>query len=176
MSFYTQRYAGEISYRMSLNNSVAQALTGSLSSTVVDMVLVFLYAIIMFFYDAAIASIAVGVAVINFLTMLLIFKSRANAYACVQQTISRSMTESIGGLQYIETIKSKGGEADFFSKWSGFYTKNVNARQEIGKKDVILTTAPVLFQMLAVAALLGIGSLRIIEGQISIATLMAMQL
>jgi NHLM bacteriocin system ABC transporter peptidase/ATP-binding protein len=176
MSFYTQRYAGEISYRMSLNNSVAQALTGSLSSTVVDMMLVFLYAIIMFFYDAAIASIAVSVAVINFLTMLLIFKSRANAYACVQQTISRSMTESIGGLQYIETIKSKGGESDFFSKWSGFYTKNVNARQEIGKKDVILTTAPVLFQMLAVAALLGIGSLRIIEGQISIATLMAMQL
>lgn len=176
ISFYTQRYTGEISYRMSLNNTVAQTLTGSITSTVIDLLLIFFYAIVMFFYDVVIASIALFAAIINLCVMLMIFRARSNAYARLQQDITRSMTESIGGLQYIESIKAKGSESDFFSKWAGYYAKSLNSRQEIGKKDVILSTVPVFFQLLATTALLGIGSLRIIEGSISVAMLMAMQL
>ncbi len=176
MNFYAQRHSGEIGYRMTLNTVVAQTLTGPVISALINLLLIGFYGIVMFAYDAVIASISVGFGIINLVTMYWIFKSRANAYAYLQQNIGKSVGQSIGGLQNIEAIKSKGLESDFFSKWAGYYTKNVNSSQEIEKKDVTLSTVPLFFQALALAALLGIGSLRIIEGSLSIGTLMALQL
>ena len=39
--FYAQRYAGEMSNRASLNNKVAQVLSGQLATTVIDVVIVY---------------------------------------------------------------------------------------------------------------------------------------
>lgn len=130
----------------------------------------------MFFYDPLIASIALVFGAVNLVVMVSIMRSRVVAYACLQQNIGKSIGQSIGGMQNIETIKVKGVEADFFSKWAGYYTKNINATQEIEKKDAILTTLPIFFQAVALATLLGIGSLRVIEGSLSIGTLMALQI
>ncbi len=44
VKFYAQRYAGEVSNRVSLNNKVAQVLSGQLATTVIDTVMVLFYA------------------------------------------------------------------------------------------------------------------------------------
>ncbi|PIS02551.1 MAG: NHLP family bacteriocin export ABC transporter peptidase/permease/ATPase subunit [Chlamydiae bacterium CG10_big_fil_rev_8_21_14_0_10_42_34] len=176
MNFYTQRYTAEIAYRTSLNTAVAQTLTGPVTTTFIQLLLIIFYAIIMFSYDIAIASIGIISGTINLILMNSLFKSRKNAYAALQQDITRSLTESLGGLKNIETIKAKGIESDFFTKWSGYYTKKMNSLQSLGKKDVILTTVPIVFQFMTLTLLLGIGSIRIIEGSLTIGKLMALQL
>lgn len=176
IAFYSQRDAGEMTYRMNLNKIVAENLTGPVISALVNMMLIVFFAVAMFFYDTMIASITLGIGLVNLLIMYYIVRSRVVAYACLQQHIAKSVSQTIGGMQNIETIKSKGLESAFFSRWAGYFTKKLNATQQIETKDIYILVLPIFFQALAFAALLGIGSLRIIDGALSIGTLMALEI
>jgi ATP-binding cassette subfamily C protein len=176
MNFYSQRDSGEIAYRMKLNVAVAESLTGPVISAMINMMLILFFGIAMFFFDKSIATITIIIGIINLVIMYYIIRSRVVAYACLQQNIGKSISQSMGGIRNIETIKSKGVESNFFSRWAGYYTKNVNSIQQIETKDVFLATLPILFQAIALASLIGIGSFRIIEGTLTIGTFMALQI
>jgi ATP-binding cassette subfamily C protein len=175
VQFYAQRFSGEIAYRMRLNDMVAKSLTGSLVPTIVNVILLIFYAVVMFSYDVSVAMIGVVAAIINLIVLLLINRSRVDAYARMQQESGKSVGFSIGALQNIETIKAAGNELDFFARWAGYTTKKLNAQAEINAKDVLLTSIPPFLQGAAITALLGIGAWRIIHGDLTIGMLMALQ-
>ncbi len=174
--FYNQRFSGEIAYRQRLNDSVTSIFSNTLLSSAIDVCLIVFYALLMFIYDPTIAWIGLTAGICNFFVLGIIYRSRVNAYARLQQNTAKTVREGISGLQNIETIKAKGAESDFFTKWAASYTHTFNDIQEIGKKDVLLNSLPPFFQMFAASVLLGVGSLRIIEGELSIGMLMAMQI
>ncbi len=176
ISFYTQRYAGEIGHRMNLNDQVVDSLTGSFLSSLLNTALVIFYGTLMFFYDPWIALIGVFSGLFNLVCMALIFHFRKNDYACLQQDLAKTTAQSISGLQNIESIKSQGAESNFFAKWAGYFVKNINSRQKIGRKDSWLSTLPVFFQFFTLSALLAVGIFRIIEGSQSISILMGLQI
>lgn len=176
MTFYAQRYAGEIAYRTMLNDSVVDALTGSFLFAIIDLVCIIFYAAVMFTYDTAIAASAIVMGLINLFVTVWVWRARTNEYARLQQESGKFVEASIAGLSYIESIKAKAIETDFFSKWSGYYARIVNSHQQIGKKDILLISVPVFFQFFSLAILLGIGGLHIRDGAMTVATLMALQL
>ncbi|NJL19884.1 MAG: ATP-binding cassette domain-containing protein, partial [Leptolyngbyaceae cyanobacterium SM1_3_5] len=83
---------------------------------------------------------------------------------------------AIAGLQSMETLKASGLESDFFARWAGYYTKAINAQQELGLISRILGVLPYLLSSLAALSLLAIGGLRVIEGSLSIGMLVAFQM
>ncbi len=176
MEFYYQRFYGEVAFRTTLNESVVQTLTGSFLAAAIDLLLIVFYGAVMLAYDSAIACIGIFAGVLNLALLSWVYRLRADTYTCLQQDLAKSVAVSIGGLQCIESIKFKAAESDFFAKWAGHNTRTINAHQEIGKKDIVLTTVPVFFQLLAGAALLGLGSLRVMDGSLTIGMLMSMQL
>ena len=175
VSFYSQRYTAEIAYRTTFNNRIASMLTGSLATTFINLVLIIFYGIIMFQYDIIIAWIGVFAALGNLWMMILIQRSRMDSYARLQQERSKALGNALGGLQYIETIKSTGTETDFFARFTGYFTKNINAQQEISRKDTLLSTFPPLLQSIAIMFLLGIGGYRAMYGDLTIGMLIALQ-
>ncbi|MDE3045515.1 MAG: NHLP family bacteriocin export ABC transporter peptidase/permease/ATPase subunit [Verrucomicrobiota bacterium] len=176
VDFYTQRYPGEIAYRMTLNDSVVETLTGSLLFAAFDALLVVFYGAAMFAYSIPLACIGLLGGLVNVALLLWMYRSRIDTYARLRQDIGKSVAEAIGGLQNIETIKARGGETDFFAKWAGYYTRQINAQQEIGKKDVVLTSIPPFFQLLVLSLLLGVGSHEVLETPLTVGMLMALQL
>lgn len=176
MNFYNQRYHGEISHRTKLNINVVKALTNSIIVAVIDLLLIVFYGVVMFSYNYSIAAIAVAIAAINLIVMNLIHKARANNYACLQQDLGQTVGISIGGLQSIDSIKAQASENDFFKKWSGSHVRTINLQQEIGKKDTLLSTLPVLFQFIALAFLLWLGSLEVMQGNMTLGMLMGLQI
>jgi ATP-binding cassette subfamily C protein len=175
MSFYAQRFSGEIAYRTTLNETVSQTLTGSLASTGVSVVLIVFYAFFMLAYDVVIAMIGIVSAVINLLVLWLINRSRQDAHARRQQEMGKSVGFAIGALQNIEICKAAGTEIDVFSRWTGYYAKKLDAEREINTKDAVLTVVPVLLNSLSLAALLGIGVWRIMHAELTVGMLMALQ-
>ncbi len=175
VAFYTQRYTAEIAYRTNYNNQISQMLTGTLATTFINLILILFYGIIMFQYDVAIAWIGIAAALVNLWMMLLIQRARMDAYARMQQERSKALGNALGGLQYIETIKSTGTESDFFSRFTGYFTKNINAQQEISQKDAILSTFPPFLQSISLMFLLGIGAYRAMKGDLTIGMLIALQ-
>ena len=175
ISFYAQRFAGEISNRTSLNDQVADILSGQLASTVIDTVMLGFYVIVMSQYDWALTAIVVSFALINVITLQSISRQRKDANQRLIQDYGKAAGASIAALQSIETLKASGLESDFFARWSGYYTKAINSQQELGVTNQTLSVLPVLLSALSAAFLLAVGGLRVMDGHLSIGMLIAFQ-
>lgn len=176
VGFYAQRFAGEISDRIDLNDGVAGVLSGRLITTAISMVMIVFYAISMMQYDVPLTLIVVSFAAINIITLQWVSRSRTDANRRLAQEYGKASGVSIAGLQSIETLKASGLESDFFARWAGYYTKATNAQQELGLTNRLLGLLPALLNTLAALALLIIGGWRVIHGSLSIGMLIAFQL
>lgn len=174
-SFYAQRFAGEISNRTSLNDEVADVLSGRLATTAIDVVMIFFYALVMFQYDWVLTAIAIGLAAINVITLQWISRRRVDANQKLQQEYGKAAGISIAALQSIESIKASGLESDFFARWSGYYTKALDSQQELGVTNQTFAVLPPLLSALASMLLLVVGGLRVMNGHLSIGMLVAFQ-
>ncbi|NES20813.1 MAG: NHLP family bacteriocin export ABC transporter peptidase/permease/ATPase subunit [Symploca sp. SIO3E6] len=173
--FYTQRYAGEISNRVSLNNQVAQILSGELATTVIDTVMLLFYAVVMFAYDGLLTLIGVGFATINGLALQWVARRRVDANLRLVQEEGKVAGVGIAALQTIETLKASALESDFFSRWSGYYAKAAIAQQELSVTNQLLGVLPILLTSLTSMLILIVGGLQVMEGNLSIGMLVAFQ-
>lgn len=174
--FYAQRFAGEISDRIALNDSVASVLSGPLTTTAISLVMIVFYAIAMLQYDLPLTLIVISFAAINVLVLQWVARTRTDANRRLIQEYGKASGVSIAGLQSIETLKASGLESDFFARWSGYYTKAINAQQELGFTNRLLGLLPSLLTTLTTLSLLVFGGWRVIDGSLSIGALVAFQL
>jgi NHLM bacteriocin system ABC transporter peptidase/ATP-binding protein len=173
--YFSQRYAGEIGNRVTLNDKVAQLLSRDLATAVFNMISILFFVMLMFTYDVMLTLIGIFFAGLNVLALMYVARKRADGNIKLQQEEGKQIGIAMGGLQIIETLKASGSESDFFSQWAGYQTKAVNARQRLGVLSASLAEVPPLLAALNTAAILGFGSLRVMEGDISMGTLVAFQ-
>lgn len=174
--FYAQRFAGEISDRIDINDSVASVLSGRLTTTLISSVMVVFYAIAMLQYDVLLTLIVVAFAATNVIVLQWVSRSRTDANRRLIQEYGKSSGVAIAGLQSIETLKASGIESDFFARWIGYYTKAINAQQSLEFSNRLLGLLPALLSTLAILSFLIIGGWRVINGSLSIGMLVAFQL
>jgi NHLM bacteriocin system ABC transporter peptidase/ATP-binding protein len=173
--FYAQRYAGEISNRAALNNKVAEVITGKLATTVIDMLMIVVYAAIMFAYDKILTVVTISFAALNLVVLKLLSSSRQDINNKLAQEDGKASGVAISGLNLIESIKASGLESDMFSKFAGYYSKVLNAQQEGMLPNQMLTVLPTLLSAIAGAAILIVGGFRVMEGSLTIGMLVAYQ-
>ncbi len=176
IGFYGQRFAGEITDRIDLNNQVADILSGRLITTVISLVMVVFYAIAMAQYDIPLTLIVVAFAAINVGVLQWVSRQRTDANRRLVQEYGKASGVAINGLQSMETLKAYGIESDFFARWAGYYTKAINAQQELAITNRLLGLLPSLLATLSTLSLLIIGGLRVIHGGLTIGMLVAFQL
>jgi ATP-binding cassette, subfamily C, bacterial len=175
MSFYAQRFAGEISNRAHLNDFVADILSGKLATTAIDTVMIVFYAAIMLQYDWVLTLTIVSFAIVNVIVLQKISRQRIDANQRLMLEQGKAVGVSIAALQSIETLKASALESDFFSRWSGYYTKALNSQQTLESTNQIFAVLPVLLSALSAAGLLVVGGLRVMDGHLSIGMLIAFQ-
>lgn len=173
-NFYLQRNSGEIAYRMSLNETLYRNISTQLSGLLINIIMSIGFAIAMFYYDPWIASFGIAMAFcILFLTQYM-YGSLVDAYFYYIKTYARSISNSLNALQSIESIKSLGMESKFFSQWSGYFTKMVNANQIVENKNIYVQIFPNSLQALTFIAVLCFGAWRVMDGTLTIGMLVAL--
>lgn len=172
-SFYAQRFAGEISDRVQINDKVSDALSGQLATTAIDTIMLIFYAIVMFTYDWVLTIIGIVFAVINIVTLQIVSRKRVDANIKLAQDMGKATGTAISGLQGMETLKAAALESDFFSRWSGYYAKGINSQQELGLSNNTLGVLPPLLNSLTSMLVLIVGGLRVMNGYMSIGMLIA---
>jgi ATP-binding cassette subfamily C protein len=175
VGFYAQRFAGEITNRNSLNDQIADVLSGKLATTVIDSLMVLVYAVVMFQYDWLLTLVVVGFAVTNVLALQWISRQRVDANQRLVQEYGKAAGTSIAALQSIETLKASGLESDFFSRWAGYYAKALNSQQELQVTNQTISVLPTILSSLSAMLLLVLGGLRVMSGHLSIGMLVAFQ-
>lgn len=174
-SYYAQRFSGEISNRIDLNDNVADLLSGRLATTAIDMVMMVVYLVIMLQYDVILTAIGLSAAACNFLALQLVARKRVDASMQLAQEYGKEAGVAISGLQSMETLKASALESSFFSRWSGYHAKAVNVGQGLGVTNQNLAALPVLLSSLTTMLVLVIGGGRVMEGHLSIGMLIAFQ-
>jgi NHLM bacteriocin system ABC transporter peptidase/ATP-binding protein len=175
VSFYDQRFAGEISSRVQLNDNLADLLSGKLATTVIATGTLIFYAAVMLQYDLVLTGIAIAFVIINLAVWSWISRQRVDANMRLIQEQGKVDGIAISGLQSMETLKASGLESDFFSRWSGYYAKAINAHQELDLTNQTVSVLPSFLTALTSMLLLVVGGLRVMDGALSIGMLIAFQ-
>ncbi|ARV62941.1 NHLP family bacteriocin export ABC transporter peptidase/permease/ATPase subunit [Nostocales cyanobacterium HT-58-2] len=175
VSFYAQRFAGEISNRIHLNDDLADLLSGKLATTAIAAVMVIFYAIVMLQYDAVLTLIGIIFVAVNLLTLQQVSRWRVDANIRFMQEQGKVSGVAISGLQSMETLKASGLESDFFARWAGYYANAINARQEIDITSQGLGILPSFLSTMTSMLVLAVGGLRVMDGNLTIGMLVAFQ-
>jgi NHLM bacteriocin system ABC transporter peptidase/ATP-binding protein len=173
--FFQQRTPGDISMRMDSNDIVAAFLSRHLATNAINVLTLIFYLAVMFYYNITLTVLSLGLAVVNVLYFIYSSGKMEELNSRRSRDIGKIYGTSMAGISLIETLKATGGESGFFQKWSGYQAKQLNADQKLGFISQILFSLPNLTSGLAVAAVLCFGGLQILDGNMTVGSLIAFQ-
>ena len=171
--FFQQRSPGDISSRQNSNDTVAAFLSRDLAENVIGVITLVFYFIVMWQYNLLLTLITLALAVVNIIYFIYSSGKVEALNSKLKQDAGKLAGTSVSGLYLIETIKATGSESNFFSKWAGYHAKQLNALQSMGAVAQILFTLPNFMSGLAEVIILCVGGLQILEGNMTVGTLIA---
>jgi NHLM bacteriocin system ABC transporter peptidase/ATP-binding protein len=175
IEFYSQRYAGEVGSRVTVNDRIAQLLSGQVATTALNAFTVLFYVVVMLQYDVLLTLIGVFFALLNILVLRIVSRERIDANQRLLLERGKLTGVSMGGLQSIESLKATGSESDFFIRWAGLEAKLLEAQQALGSRTQFVSVIPPMLTSLTIAAVLGVGAIRVMSGDLTIGMLVAFQ-
>jgi NHLM bacteriocin system ABC transporter peptidase/ATP-binding protein len=175
LEFFSQRYTGDIASRVQSNDRLAAIISYQLTSAFLSLVLVIFYVGLMLYYDLILTGVAVAIVALNMVVMVYNFRKMADINMQQMQEQGKLSGYSVSGLYNIETIKSTGMESDFFGVWSGLLAKTKSTKLRLNTFTQRLMVINPVLTLFSTAVILGVGSLRIMDGVLTIGTLVAFQ-
>lgn len=176
VTFFAQRSSGDLAYRLALTDQVSQLLSGQLSQAGLGIITVVVYGAVMFHYDPLLAGVVVVVAGLNGLEVTMVSRKRNDLNQRQLKQTGELAGTAASSLAAIESVKAGGTEEQVFNRWAGQLASLMTARQELLVAGIGLTVTPVLLSSLTTTAVLGIGAWQVIDGTITLGTLVAFQL
>lgn len=175
MRFHTQRSPSDIVWRSSLNDSVAQTLSGQLSQYLLAAVTAVIVMIAMIFYSTPLALVVLTLTAAS----LGISSVLARRLGPIQQRLAREESELAvvvgSAVSNIESVKAGGTEADLLATYAARHDVFLDARQRFDRAATSTALIPLVSVGLTSVAVLLMGSWLVIEGQLSIGRLVAFQ-
>src|SRR5215471_10928033 len=175
LEFFTQRHAGDIASRIAANEQIARLLSSGIAANALSLMSVVLFAAAMAVYDVGLTALCVAISLINVLLLRLVASRRQELSYRLALDQGKLLGATVSMVRTIETIKASGLEDDAFGRWAGLQAKNLNAERRLGASAIILDMVPTLLSGLMVAAILGVGGLRVIQGSLTLGSLVAFQ-
>jgi NHLM bacteriocin system ABC transporter peptidase/ATP-binding protein len=174
-SFFAQRYAGDVASRLATTERACDLIGSQISALLVTGLAAVFFGVLMAAYDPVLAGIGVALALVNIVFTRLIAQRQENAARTVMREQSALGSLSISGVQSIETLKATASEDDFVNRWANAQARTMNAVNRSQIPLQLLGLIPRALGALTMAAILGVGGLRAMDGLITVGTLSAFQ-
>ena len=175
MEFYAQRSPGEIAARVDLNERVAEIVSNDLSALALDFVTASFFLVLMARLEPGLAALAVLAVCAEVAVWRVLSARAAEGSQHVSLQAGKLAGTATGGLANIESIKAAGQENALFLKWLGLQVRYANAAVLAQRSQLTLGQVPSLIRLVTHLAVLGVASLRIIDGSMSVGNLVAFQ-
>ncbi|MBW4571781.1 MAG: peptidase domain-containing ABC transporter [Tolypothrix carrinoi HA7290-LM1] len=173
LAFFESRYVGDIISRVQENQKIQRFLTGEALSIILDLMTVFIYVGLMFWYSWQMAMLALAI-VPPFLILALVatpFFRRVSRE--VFNALAKENSYLIQSLSGIRSIRSMAIEQTVRWRWEELLnnlTKKMFGGQVIGNQMQIFSS---IIESLATTALLWYGAWLVIQNQLTIGQLVA---
>ena len=176
MSFFNQRYLGDILNRFQSSDSIAQLVSQHFGINFVNLLLALIYLVVLFLLNIPLTLLVLVATTIDILFLSFIAQRRSSESQREIKAKNSLMSTAVSGLQMIETYKASGSERDFFCKFSGMHANYMSAEQQLGWTRDFISSLPKLINALTEMGILCLGAWLAIQGKITIGTVIAFQL
>ena len=173
MSFFDQRYSGDLAQRVDNNNNVSTFLAGELAETVLNIFVAAFYLILLLVYSPLLTLIGIFNVVFNLMVVKLSSNSISSMTMKFQQDQGKLVGSLFAGLNITATLKASGAESGYVSRIQGNYAKTTLLEQKIGKRQEILNAIPTAANEITSVLVLMLGGLLVIKGNLTAGMLVA---
>lgn len=173
MSFYDQRYSGDLVSRMNNNTEVSSFLAGDLAETILNIFIAIFYLAILVFYSPIMTLI--GLCNTAVCILIVVLSRQYTSDAAIKQEISGGKLYGAvcAGLSITDTLKASGAENEYVSRVLGYQVKNANLEQEQTRFQKIISAIPGAAGNITDVLHLLVGGILVINGQMSLGMLTA---
>ncbi len=173
LGFFESRYVGDIIARVQENHKIQRFLTGEALSIVLDLLTVFIYISLMFWYSWQLALLTLAIVPPFFLLAFIATPFLQKVSREIFNALAKESSFLIEALTGITTIKSMAVEQRVRWNWEELLHRSVRktfAGQVISNKLQIFSST---IEVLARTAILWFGAWQVIQNQLTIGQLVA---
>jgi ATP-binding cassette subfamily B protein len=172
-SFFAKRKTGDIIARFSENQTIRAFLTESTVTTLLNLLMVFMYFTLLFFYNVKLTLLLIAF-VIPIVALTVLATPRIKEYArevFAASTDAQSfLMEALGG---IETIKGMGSERPVRLKWEKKYVKSLETQYRAQSFSILVGLGSQILNSATTIVILWAGASLVLERELTIGQLMA---
>lgn len=173
VSFFDQRYAGDLVERMESNTNVNQFLAGDLAETVLNIFVAAFYLVVLIFYSPMMTAVGMVDIAICLAAVFISNKVISGTTMKLQISGGKLYGAVCAGLNITDTIKASGAETEYTSRILGYQAKQANLEQELNRYQQIAGAIPDAAGKITNALLLMVGGILVINGEMTLGMLLA---
>lgn len=174
-AFFSQRHAGDLADRMAGNDRIATLLSGELATSAMNLAMVLFYGFAIALFDPGMAGLGLILAALNLVVLKAVNRRREDLSRAMLADGGKLAAATVGAIRSSETLKASGTEDDAFRNWAGYQAKMLDAQRRMAPANALLAGFPVLTGGLITAVTLGVGGVRVMDGALSIGSIVAIQ-
>ncbi|MBQ2948416.1 MAG: NHLP family bacteriocin export ABC transporter peptidase/permease/ATPase subunit [Clostridia bacterium] len=173
ISFFDQRYTGDLVSRMMNNAEVSKFLAGDLAETVLNFITACFYLIILVLYSPVMTLVGLMKVIICIVGVAVSARSLKDATIKLQMSAGRLNGAVSSGLGITDSIKASGMEMEYGNRILGHQAKFANCEQELMRRQQMLDMIPDAMGQIVDVLLLLVGGMLVIRGQMTMGMLVA---
>lgn len=173
ISFFDQRYVGDLSGRVSNNANVSVFLAGELAETALNIFVAIFYLVLLLIYSPILTAIALATVIVNLVVVKITSDMLSNASIKLQQDSGKLAGAVCAGLSITSTLKASGAENEYVGRILGYNAKTICTEQKLSKTQQVINAIPDAVKMLGDVLVLIVGGLIVINGNMTVGMLVA---
>ena len=173
ISFFDQRYVGDLSGRVANNANVSDFLAGDLAETALNIFVVIFYLVLLIVYNPVLTLIALSTAAVNAVVVKVTSDMISNASVKLQQDTGKLAGAVCAGISITGTLKASGAENEYVGRILGYNAKTIDVEQRLSKSQQVISAIPDAVKMLANILILFVGASFVIDGKMTVGMLVA---
>lgn len=173
ISFFEQRYAGDLADRVENNNNVNNFLSGELAESVLNLIISVFYLTLMILYSPILTLIVLCSASVSALTLKLGSQYLSDISMKTRQDNGKLTGTLCSGLNIISTLKASGAENEYAIRILGYFARNISAEQKTNRFQQVITVIPQVMSAVTSIIILAVGGVSVMNGNMTIGMLAA---
>lgn len=172
--FFQRRTSGDLLMRLGSNSFIRETLTNQTISIILDGTFVLVYLFVLLLSSPLFSSIVIG---LGGLQILIMFVTRKKIRDLTQLDLGAQseehsyLVEAISGIAF---LKASGSESKAFDRWSNLFFTELNISIRRSHFFALMDLATGTLRVLSPLMLLWFGALRVLNGSMSLGTMLAL--
>ena len=164
MHFFETHFNGDLIDRIADNIMLGRKFLSEIISKLVDLLLVFVFLLVLFLFNPVMAAICLAVEIIFIITYMTVVSRIGVISKSLSVLQSNVSANTLNGINLIETIKTTGAERSFFKVWCRAETDYDNKQKSLLKLNALASLLNDLSDFFAQGLLLFVGAFMMING------------